>query len=179
MENTPTPQNIDDNDFIMDLSDSISFRSEDAKKLIKFDKDDYWQESTVISCNKFSDGIHKFSVKIISTIKNKILIGVVSEKFKIRDNHIGADENSWSYYVENGNKCIRAKEIPYGTRSEIGDLIDVTLDLDCNFGKLEVFRNGIPMGILATGIKNKCPLFFGVSCKHKNDIVECSYEKIK
>ena len=79
------PKEFIEEPFLMDLSDSFSYRSEDAKKLYKIYNDSSWKESTIISCSKFYKGLHKFSVIIISSQNKKIFIGICSENFEKRE----------------------------------------------------------------------------------------------
>lgn len=94
----------------------IRFRSEDCLTFTKFGGDG-WGESSISSCHYYLSGVHKFSVKIIKSALQHLMIGVFNDKFNFRGNYIGSDEYSCSYYGNNGNKYARSTNIEYGVKA--------------------------------------------------------------
>ena len=81
------------------------------------------------------------------------MIGIFGEKFNIRANFIGSDDQSVGFYCGDGAKYSRDVKIPYGVKCENGDKIDLILDLTTSYGTMEFKRNGKTFGTAFSGIK--------------------------
>jgi hypothetical protein len=97
------------------------------------------------------------------------MIGVFGEKFNLRGNYIGSDEFSCSFYCGDGYKYALNNKIDYGSKAEVGDKIDLILNLTTSYGTVEYVKNGKSMGTAFSGVKLLGKLRFGVSSYTNND----------
>jgi hypothetical protein len=114
-------------------------------------------------------------LNIIKSVSKFIFTGVGGEKFNSRTTTVGADEFSCAYYFLNGNKWTRLREVEYDTRAEVGDKIDLILNLTSSYGTVEYLKNDISMGIAFSGVKKLGKLWFAVSSMSSTDRFSISY----
>jgi hypothetical protein len=115
---------------------------------------------------------NKFSIKIINTITKTMFIGISDSTKKFPSNYfLGEQPYSWGYYFSNGNKYNNKISSPFSTTTcNTNDI--VSLKYNSKIGTIEIFKNGISLGIMFDNIDTSIDYFFAVSLCRIDDTIQ-------
>jgi len=143
---------------LMDSVDALRFRKISTSN---------WEHASIMSTVPLASNDY-FEVKVESSDANRyIMIGVCHSNCDL-NTYVGNDANSWSFHVANGSKYHACRYVDFTTPGSVGDIYGFRLDLE-NHGTVTLYRNGIKLGILVSGLKG--PLYACLSLHTIGDTV--------